>query len=113
MICKDSFSFLSSSLYKLAHSHKYEENNKKDNWHERFTNSKLNEYARTMMISTYKGIYDHMDDFTNSTKPNYQVKSIFYSNLTEQEITDEDYNKAKQIWKNFNIKNLGEITTCI
>ena len=28
--------------------------------------------------------------------------------MTEEEITNDDYNKAKQIWKHFDIKNMGE-----
>ena len=34
--------------------------------------------------------------------------NFFYSRLTEEDITNDDYNKAKQIWKHFGIKSMGE-----
>ena len=35
-------------------------------------------------------------------------KFICYSQLSEDNITDEDYEKAKEIWKHFKIKHMGE-----
>ena len=32
----------------------------------------------------------------------------FYSRLSEEDISDADYERAKLIWKHFNIKSLGE-----
>ena len=34
-------------------------------------------------------------------------KEQFYSRLSEEDITNDDCNKAKQIRKHFNIKNMG------
>ena len=35
-------------------------------------------------------------------------KKAFYSNLNIKDITDVDYRQAKRVFKEFNIKNLGE-----
>ena len=35
-------------------------------------------------------------------------KEQFYSRLSEEDITNDDCNKAKQIWKHFGIKKMGE-----
>ena len=35
-------------------------------------------------------------------------KKDFYSNINIAYITDADYKDAKKVWKNFEIKNLGE-----
>ena len=35
-------------------------------------------------------------------------KEEFYSKLNDCEVSDEDYNHAQRIWKEFGIKNLGE-----
>ena len=45
------------------------------------------------------------DKFNDEQLPS---KEQFYSRLTEEDITNDDYNKAKQIWKHFDIKNMGE-----
>ena len=37
-----------------------------------------------------------------------QSKEQLYSRLTEEDITNDDYNKAKQIWKHLGIKSMGE-----
>ena len=37
-----------------------------------------------------------------------QRRSDFYSKLKEEDITHEDYNKAKRVWEHFKIKELGK-----
>ena len=113
MVFKDSFSFSSSSLDKLVKLTKQEGDNKRENWHEHFANSKLNNYVKDeydLDLLTDKGIYpyDYMDDFQHFNETELPSKEHFYSNLSEQDITDEDYERARHIWKHFNIKNLGE-----
>ena len=45
------------------------------------------------------------DKFNDEHLPS---KEQFYSRLTEEDITNDDYNKAQQIWKHFHINNMGE-----
>ena len=41
-------------------------------------------------------------------KPHFQIKKAFYSKLYLEDITDEYYIHAKKIFKEFQLKNLGE-----
>ena len=52
--------------------------------------------------------YEYIDDcekFNEISLPKYVD---FYSNLCIDDITDTDYNHAKRVSKDFEIKNLGE-----
>ena len=57
-----------------------------------------------------KGIYpyDYMDSFNRFEETENPSKHAYYSILNNQEITDEDYEHSIKIWKEDNIKNLGE-----
>ena len=57
-----------------------------------------------------KGIYpyDYMDSFNRFEETENPPKEEYYSILNDQEITDEDYEHSIKIWKEDNIKNLGE-----
>ena len=58
---------------------------------------------------TEKGVhpYDYMNAFDKFIKEQLPSKEQFYSRLSEEDITNDDWNKAKQIRKHFNIKNVG------
>ena len=49
-----------------------------------------------------------MNAFEKFNDEQLPSKEQFYSRLTEEDITNDDYNKAKQVWKHFDIKNMGE-----
>ena len=49
-----------------------------------------------------------MNSFDKFNDEHLPSKKQFYSRLTEEDITNDDYNKAKQIWKHFGIKSMGE-----
>ena len=57
-----------------------------------------------------KGVYpyDHMDSFEKFDQTELPTKDQFYSILNDQDITNDEYNHAKKVWKNFNIKTMGE-----
>ena len=107
---KDSFSFITASLEKLVSMTKYDNTDEKerskwvlrDNWQSNFRYSSKNNIIKTekcLDLLTEKGVYpyDYMNAFVK-----------FNSRLTEEDITNDDYNKAKQVWKHFDIKNMGE-----
>ena len=49
-----------------------------------------------------------MNSFDKFNEEQLPSKEHFYSQLYENDITDKDYIRAKVVWDNFNIKNLGE-----
>ena len=58
---------------------------------------------------TEKGVYpyDYMNTFDKFDEEQLPSKEQFYSRLSEEGKTNDDCNKAKQIRKHFNIKNMG------
>ena len=96
----DSFQFMSSSLDKLvsnlpAEALKYTS--------ERFKKEKFN-------LMTRKGIYpyDYMDSFDKFNKTELPTKEEFYSQLSDEHISDEDYTHAKKVWNTFKLQTMGE-----
>ena len=59
---------------------------------------------------TKKGIYpyDYMNGFEKFSERQLPPKKGFYSKLNDCGITDKEYEHAERIWKEFEIKNLGE-----
>ena len=118
---KDSFRFITASLDKLVSMTKYDNTDEKerskwvlrDNWQSNFRYSSKNDIIKTekcLDLLTEKGVYpyDYMNLFDKFNDEHLPSKEQFYSRLTEEEITNDDYNKAKQIWKHFGIKSMGE-----
>ena len=118
---KDSFSFITASLEKLVSVTKYDNTDEKerskwvlrDNWQSNFRYSSKNDIIKTekcLDLLTEKGVYpyDYMNAFDKFNDEQLPSKEQFYSRLTEEGITNDDYTKAKQIWKHFDIKNMGE-----
>ena len=96
----DSFQFMSSSLDKLvsnlpAEALKYT--------NKRFQKEKFN-------LMTRKGVnpYDYMDSFEKFNKTELPTKEEFYSILSDEHITDEDYQHAKNVWNTFKLQSMGE-----
>ena len=85
----------------------------RDNWQSNFRYSSQNDIIKTekcLDLLIEKGVYpyDHMNAFDKLNDEQLPSKEQFYSRLTEEDITNDDYNKAKQIWKHFDMKNMGE-----
>ena len=96
----DSFQFVSSSLDKLvsnlpAEALKYT--------NKRFQKEKFN-------LMTRKGVYpyDYMNSFEKFNKTELPTKEEFYSILSDEHITDEDYQHAKNVWNTFKLQSMGE-----
>ncbi len=70
----------------------------------------LSEYFSDKDLLTQKGIYpyDYMDSFERFNETQIPSKENFYNKLNNSHIPDKDYEHAQNVWKKYNIKNLGE-----
>ena len=96
----DSFQFMSSSLDNLV------SNLPKDDLiytSQVFKGKRLN-------LMSQKGVYpyDFMDSFEKFDQTELPAKEHFYSILNDQDITDDEYDHAKKVWKTFKINTMGE-----
>ncbi len=109
----DSLQFLNSSLDKLVQNALGKEKDYSimknlcqyfyDKW------SNLDEEAFIML--TRKGVYpySYMDSFARFEETSLPPREAFFNDLTNQHITDEDYDFIHKLWKKFELKNLGEL----
>ena len=79
---------------------------------ERFANT-YNFYDNDLnkfLILLRKGVYpyEYMDEWNKFNEKVIPSKESFYSNLTLENITKTDYAHANNVFKKFNINNLGE-----
>ena len=60
-----------------------------------------------------KGVYpyDYVDSVDKLAESSLPPKQAFYSRLNDESISDEDYEHAKTVWKEFRIKTLEEYTS--
>ena len=96
----DSFQFMSSGLDKLT------ENLPDDAFiftRKEFTNEQFN-------LMKQKGIYpyDYMDSFKKFNEAQLPNKKDFFSILSNEHITHEQYNHAQNVWNTFNLKTMGD-----
>ena len=90
----DSFQFMSSSLQKLA------SNLSEEGFiytKEYFTNE------RQFQLMKKKGVYpyDYMDSFTKFNDTQLPRREDFYSLLTDEDISNDDYSHAQDVWNTF------------
>lgn len=64
-------------------------------------------FSKNFLISFIKNVYV-LNFNLKPRPPNTAPKEKSYSKLSESNISDEDYNRAQKIWKQFGIRNLGE-----
>ena len=97
----DSFQFMSSSLEKLA-------GNLSD---EGFIYTR--EYFTDQIqldLMKKKGVYpyDYMDAFCKFNDTQLPRREDFFSLLTDEDISEDDYRHAEDVWNTFNLKSMGE-----
>ena len=87
---------------------------KKDNnkLKERFSNvyEFCNYDMKKFITLLRKGVYpyEYMDEWNKFDQEQLPCKESFYSNLTMEDISDTDYKHANNVFKKFNINNLGD-----
>ena len=108
--CKSNFCFVRAMNEKLIFKcidceEEYEKEFNKELL-KRFSNRFLNKF----LILLRKGVYpyEYMDEWNKFNEKVLPSKESFYSNLTLENITEIDYAHANNVFKKFNINNLGE-----
>ena len=68
------------------------------------------EFGKKFKLMKRKGIYpyDYMNGIEKFSEEKLPPKEKFFSKLNDNNISDEDYEHAQKVWKEFGIKNLGE-----
>src|SRR5258708_6082285 len=96
----DSFKFMNSSLDALS------KNLNKDQY------KNLNKFysGKQRDLLLRKGVYpyDYVDSISRFSETELQPKSSFYSKLNDSNISDEDYEHAQTVWKEFGFKTFKE-----
>ena len=66
--------------------------------------------GKKLKLVKKKGVYpsEYMDSFKKFGESRLPDTDYFFSSLKNCEITDEQYQRACDVWKVFEIKNLGE-----
>ena len=100
LIFIDSFQFMNQSLSDLANNlPKYV-----------FYHTK-NEFGfNNLELIIKKGVYpyDYIDDFNKFKEEGLPSIENVYSKLTGEDISNEDYNHAKNVWEEFKCKRMGD-----
>ena len=94
-----SFQFMSQSLDKLS------SNLPEDQFI--YTREVFNEQFNLMRK---KGVYpyDYMDSYSRFDETSLPKREDFYSQLYDEDISEDDYKHAQKVWDAFKIRNLGE-----
>ncbi|XP_044588766.1 uncharacterized protein LOC123267945 [Cotesia glomerata] len=97
----DSFRFMASSLEKLA--------SYLDDDNKRITRSHYPDPEQFKLV-TRKGVfpYEYIDCIEKLEQKQLPDQSAFFSKLSNENVSDEDYFFAQVVWTKFNIKTLGE-----
>ena len=98
----DSFKFMASSLENLLRNLAKSDLEKLKETEKSFGDG--------VKLLSRKGIYpyDYMSKIEKFSETQLPPKEDFYSKLNDCGVSDDDYNHAKKVWKEFGIKNLGE-----
>ena len=93
----DSFAFLSTSLNQLV------KNTPKENLH-------ITKMMEHFELLCRKGVYpyEYMNDFNKFEETRLPTKDLFYSKLTDETISDEEYAHAQNVWSEFTCETLGD-----
>ena len=95
----DSFKFLQTSLANLV------SNLQPDDFH----NTKQ-VFKENVELLTRKGVYpyDYVSSFEKLSETQLPPKEEFYSKLNDEDITDDDYQYAKNVWNTFECKSIRD-----
>ena len=106
----DSFQFMSSSLEKLAGNLTEEGFIYTKEYFTDLARCSAPMAERQFQLMKEKGVYpyDYMDSFSKFNDTQLPKREDFYSLLTDEDISDDDYSHAQDVWNTFEIRNMGE-----
>ena len=95
----DSFKFLQTSLANLV------SNLQPDDFHDT-----KREFKKNVDLLTRKGVYpyDYVSSLEKLSETQLPPKEEFYSKLNDEEISDDDYQHATNVWNTFKCKSLRD-----
>ena len=110
----DSFAFLSSSLDRLVQNTPKTDLRITRRQYRRLWTSRTN--ARRLLndkkfdLVTRKGVYpyEYMDSFERFDETCLPPQDAFYSSLSDEGISEEDYKHAQEVWDTFDCRNIGD-----
>ena len=94
----DSLQFMNDSLEKLAKNITISDM--------KYTSQEFQDVERMKRKGVYP--YDYMDSFDKFNNKNLPSKEKFFCMLSDEHITDEDYEHAQNVWNTFNLKSMGQ-----
>ena len=67
-------------------------------------------FGEKIDLVSRKGVYPYefMDDFEKFKKQSLPKKTSFFSRLKQEKISDEDFEHAQKVWREFQLKNMGD-----
>ena len=77
---------------------------------DQFVNLKKYRSGNQLSLLLRKGVYpyDYVDCLKKFDETSLPPKEAFFSKLTGEGITDEDYQHAHTVWKEFNIESMND-----
>ena len=111
---KDSLQFLNASLEKLVSNLKGKGNNMTlqfpITWNYfRHRWKHLDEKAFHLITDKLLYPYSYFQSFSNFNEENLPDIKYFHNDLTNENISNDDYEKVKNIWKTFELRTLGDL----
>ena len=104
LIFVDSFQFLASSLQTLVNNLAHEGTEKF-----KLLSENIEDIDTNLLVRKQVYPYEYMDSWDRFYETSLPSSEKFYSTLTEEAISNEDYEHAKLIWDVGKFKNLGEM----
>ena len=104
LIFIDSFQFLSSSLNCLVNNLANEGIDKFD-----LLTKYISNVDTSLLLRKQVYPYEYMDSWLKFEENKLPSKNSFYSSLSEEHISDDDYNHVIEIWNKCGFKSLGEM----
>ena len=67
-------------------------------------------FGEKIDLVSRKGIYPYefMDDFEKFKKQSLPKKTSFFSRLKQEKVSEEDFEHAQRVWREFELKNMGD-----